>query len=89
MVKQSIRLLRIKCRTCSEDYGTVEENLLKIDNKWDEDEPTEWVKQRLEANDLGVLTHLHIFCTTCNKDIAVLKLDFFSVESEAKITWRT
>lgn len=90
MVKQSVMNLKIKCKTCQTEVGTVGEILTKFNNEWDPDEPTEWVKQRLEANDLGVLTHYPITCTTCEptKQIATLKLDFLSEDNDAELTWQ-
>lgn len=88
-MKQKATNLRIECKTCGTSFGTVQSNLAKFNNEWDPDEPTGWVKQRLEANDLGVMTHLPIICTTCepNKKIATLMLDFVSRENDAILTF--
>ena len=90
MVKQSVMNLKIRCKNCNTEFGTVKEILGKFNNEWDADEPTEWVKKKLETNDLAVLTHYPIICTTCepNKQIATLKLDFISRENDAELTWQ-
>ena len=80
-MKKKAKHLEIKCLSCNEPAGTVESIFNKLDNEWDPDDPTEWVKQKLEAHDLGVLTHYHISCTTTScpdfgKEIAVIKMEF-------------
>lgn len=87
MVKQNVTNLKIRCKDCNTEFGTVKDILEKFNNEWDPNEPTEWVKQRLEANDLAVLTHYPIICTTCQpiKKIAILKLDFISRENDAEL----
>lgn len=90
MVKINVKNLWIKCKLCGSKIDIVQGILDRIDNEWDSNEPTGWVQQRLEANDLGVLTHYPIYCSNkeCDnfeKKIATLKLDFVSHENNAEL----
>ena len=82
-MKQKITNLKIRCNVCKTEIGKVLDVLSSFDNEWDYDEPSGWVKDKVDGLQLGVLTHkpvvcLNPICENYQKDIGTLKIEFTS-----------
>ena len=85
-MKKNAKDFWIKCKSCEKKVAKIDDVLKSIDNQWDPDESTGWVKQRMEAGDLGVMTHKPVYCDcTPKKKIGTVKLVFDNIQ-DAEIT---
>ena len=92
MVKQEALDLKISCKSCGTTVDIIRNILANMKNQWDPNEPTGWVQQRLDGDDLGVLTHFPIYCTTCpegekRKKLGTVKIVFDSQHVDSELKW--